>query len=241
MKKLILTALAAAVFAINANAQLGLIGGVNSMSTDIESAVAEYQKIDTYHAGIVYKLNLPLGFSIQPGILYNMKGQALETQLADMEQYTLNVNMKTGYLQVPVRVAWGLKLAFFEPFIFAEPYAGYAVTTESKAEAKTTAEQALLEAAANAAGIKLNTSNSDADKWAGRNRLEYGVALGAGIELFDKLSVSAKYIWDMGTFFTEEDGEASVKDQASAAAAAMCGAIKNQKCSGISASLILYF
>ena len=240
MKKLILTALAAAIFAINANAQLGLIGGVNSMSTDIESAIAEYQKIDTYHAGIVYKLNLPLGFSIQPGVLYNMKGQALETQLADMEQYTLNVNMKTGYLQVPVRVAWGLKLAFFEPFIFAEPYAGYAITTESKAEAKTTAEQALLEAAANAAGIKLNTSNSDADKWNGRNRLEYGVALGAGFELF-KIAVSAKYIWDMGTFFTEEDGEASVKDQASAAAAAMCGAIKNQKCSGISASLILYF
>ena len=241
MKKLILTALAAAIFAINANAQLGLIGGVNSMSTDIESAIAEYQKIDTYPAGIVYKLNLPLGFSIQPGVLYNMKGQALETQLADMEQYTLNVNMKTGYLQVPVRVAWGLKLAFFEPFIFAEPYAGYAITTESKAEAKTTAEQALLEAAANAAGIKLNTSNSDADKWNGRNRLEYGVALGAGFELFDKIAVSAKYIWDMGTFFTEEDGEASVKDQASAAAAAMCGAIKNQKCSGISASLILYF
>ena len=241
MKKLILTALAAAIFAINANAQLGLIGGVNSMSTDIESAIAEYQKIDTYHAGIVYKLNLPLGFSIQPGVLYNMKGQALETQLADMEQYTLNVNMKTGYLQVPVRVAWGLKLAFFEPFIFAEPYAGYAITTESKAEAKTTAEQALLEAAANAAGIKLNTSNSDADKWNGRNRLEYGVALGAGFELCDKTAVSAKYIWDMGTFFTEEDGEASVKDQASAAAAAMCGAIKNQKCSGISASLILYF
>ena len=241
MKKLILTALAAAIFAINANAQLGLIGGVNSMSTDIESAIAEYQKIDTYHAGIVYKLNLPLGFSIQPGVLYNMKGQALETQLADMEQYTLNVNMKTGYLQVPVRVAWGLKLAFFEPFIFAEPYAGYAITTESKAEAKTTAEQALLEAAANAAGIKLNPSNSDADKGNGRNRLEYGVALGAGFELFDKIAVSAKYIWDMGTFFTEEDGEASVKDQASAAAAAMCGAIKNQKCSGISASLILYF
>ena len=241
MKKLILTALAAAIFAINANAQLGLIGGVNSMSTDIESAIAEYQKIDTYHAGIVYKLNLPLGFSIQPAVLYNMKGQAPETQLADMEQYTLNVNMKTGYLQVPVRVAWGLKLAFFEPFIFAEPYAGYAITTESKAEAKTTAEQALLEAAANAAGIKLNTSNSDADKWNGRNRLEYGVALGAGFELFDKIAVSAKYIWDMGTFFTEEDGEASVKDQASAAAAAMCGAIKNQKCSGISASLILYF
>ena len=241
MKKLILTALAAAIFAINANAQLGLIGGVNSMSTDIESAIAEYQKIDTYHAGIVYKLNLPLGFSIQPGVLYNMKGQALETQLADMEQYTLNVNMKTGYLQVPVRVAWGLKLAFFEPFIFAEPYAGYAVTTESKAEAKNTLEQAALEGAANLAGIKLNTSNSDDNKWAGRNRLEYGVALGAGIELFDKLSVSAKYIWDMGTFFTEEDGEASVEDQASAAAAAMCGAIKNQKCSGISASLILYF
>ena len=241
MKKLILTALAAAIFAINANAQLGLIGGVNSMSTDIESAIAEYQKIDTYHAGIVYKLNLPLGFSIQPGVLYNMKGQALESQIKDLGNYKINVSMKTGYLQVPVRVAWGFKLAFFEPFIFAEPYAGYAITTESKAEAKTTAEQALLEAAANAAGIKLNTSNSDADKWNGRNRLEYGVALGAGIELFDKLSVSAKYIWDMGTFFTEEDGEASVKDQASAAAAAMCGAIKNQKCSGISASLILYF
>ncbi|MGM9791514.1 MAG: porin family protein [Candidatus Cryptobacteroides sp.] len=241
MKKLILTALAAAVFAINANAQLGLIGGVNSMSTDIESAIAEYQKIDTYHAGIVYKLNLPLGFSIQPGIVYNIKGQALETQLENLEEYSLNVNMKTGYLQVPVRVGWGFKVAFIEPFVFAEPYAGYAITTESKAEAKTTAEQAALEAAADLMNIKLNTSNSDADKWAGRNRLEYGVALGAGIELFDRLSVSAKYIWDMGSFFTEENGEASVKDQASAAAAAMCSAVKNQKCSGISASLILYF
>ena len=104
MKKLILTALAAAIFAINANAQLGLIGGVNSMSTDIESAIAEYQKIDTYHAGIVYKLNLPLGFSIQPGVLYNMKGQALETQLADMEQYTLNVNTLIKFLRCRSRI-----------------------------------------------------------------------------------------------------------------------------------------
>ena len=241
MKKLILTALAAAVFAINANAQLGLVGGVNSMSTDIESAISTYKSIDTYHAGIVYKLNLPLGFSIQPGVVYNMKGQALESQIKDLGNYKINVSMKTGYLQVPVRVAWGFKLAFFEPFVFVEPYAGYAVTTESKAEAQNTAEQVLLETAANAAGVKLNTSNSDSDKWAGRDRLEYGVSLGAGIELFDKLAVSAKYIRDMGNYFTQVDGEASVKDQASAAAGAMCNAVKNNKCSGISASLILYF
>ena len=124
MKKLIL-ALSALLLAVSANAQLGIVAGVTSTKTNLDEAykdIAETMNVDQYHAGLVYNLNLPLGLSLQPGIIYNMKGQSLASNIDALgAKHDVTINTKTGYLEVPVRVAWGIDLGLFKPYVFAEP------------------------------------------------------------------------------------------------------------------------
>ena len=83
-------------------------------------------------------------------------------------------------------------------------------------------------------GLKLNTSNSDEDKWDGRNRLQYGVGVGGGILLLDKLAVSVKWYWDFGNLYNE-DGQSSMS------AEAMYQAAKDNKANGIALTATLFF
>lgn len=237
MKRLAI-ALVALFAAVSAHAQLGVVAGVTSTSTKLDEAykdIAETQSVTQYHAGVVLNLNLPLGFSVQPGIVYNMKGQRLSDQISGHE---VKIDTKTGFLEVPVRVAWGINVAnVIKPFIFAEPFVGYAITTETKTKFKDDATQKLVESML-PDGVTLNTTNSDADKWVDRNRINYGLGLGAGITALKRLSLSVKYYWDFGAAFTtSEDGKTS----SSISAAAVGKALKDQKCNGIVASLTLYF
>lgn len=229
-------AAAALLFALNANAQLGVVAGLNLNSTDAQSAYEEVmaQNVTNYHAGIVYKLNLPMGLFVQPGVIYNMKGSALSSQIASQK---VDIDMSTGYLEIPVRAGLALDLGLLKPYVFAEPYAGYAITTESKAQFENETSQSIANLAINALGGTMNTTNKDANKWEGRERLEYGVGVGAGVTVMNMISVSAKYYWDMGKMFTE----GSASEQASAAATAMYEAVKTKTCNGIAVSAILYF
>ncbi len=244
MKKIILSAMAVMLFAFSANAQLGIVAGVTSASTDINSAyndIAKSQTVSQYHAGLVYNLNLPLGLSVQPGILYNVKGQSLKENIEvgskNIEDVTIDT--KTGYLEVPVRVGFTfLNLGVASTFIFAEPYLGYAITTETVTKFKDEASKSAANVIASAAGYKLDTSNSDSDKWVDRNRLNYGIGVGAGVKVLKFAALSVKYYWDLGAMY-KDNGDGSKSTNISAKA--MGDALKSQKCSGIAASLTLYF
>lgn len=244
MKKFILSAAAVLLFAFSANAQLGLVVGVTSASTDINSAyndIAKSQTVSQYHAGLVYNLNLPLGLSVQPGILYNVKGQSLKENInigkENIEDVTIDT--KTGYLEVPVRVGFTvLNLGLASTFLFAEPYLGYAITTETVTKFKDSASKELASVAVSAMGGKLDTSNSDSDKWVDRNRLSYGIGVGAGVKVLKFASLSVKYFWDLGAMY-KDNGDGS--KTANISTKAMGEALKSQKCSGIAASLTLYF
>lgn len=243
MKKIILSAAVALMATLSANAQIGIVGGLTTTATNLNDAytdIAESKSVSQYHVGLVYNVNLPLGFSIQPGVLYNVKGQTLNTTLSQLGlgNYDITVDTKTGYLEVPVRVAWGLDLGIVEPFVFAEPFVGYALTTEAVSKFKDDATKEFVSKVVSAAGYSLDTSNSDANRWDNRNRLTYGVGLGAGVKVFDFAAISVKYYWDLGAMYTEaEDGSTKT----SVSADAVCGAVKNQKCTGIAATLTLYF
>ena len=88
---------------------------------------------------------------------------------------------------------------------------------------------------ASLAGTSLDTKNDDPNRWVDRNRFEYGVGLGAGVKVLDFVALSVKYYWDLGEVYKESDNASSVS------AGAMYKAVKEQKCSGISASVTLYF
>lgn len=239
MKKLIAAAAALVLFAVSASAQLGIVGGLTSNSSDLKTAysdVVENQSVTQYHAGIVLKLGLPLGFYVQPGIMYEMKGATLQNQILGIsgDDFQVDIDTKTGFLEIPVQAGWKLDLAGIAPFAFIEPYIGYAITTESKTEAKNGVAQTALEALATASGIPLNTDSNDENKWDGRNRVQYGVGVGAGILLLDKLAVSLKWYWDFGNLYNE-DGQASWSAQA------MYDQAKSNKANGIALTATLYF
>lgn len=239
MKKLIAVAAAIAMFAVSAHAQLGIVAGLTSNSSDLKTAysdIVEDQSVTQYHAGLVLRLGLPLNFYVQPGVLYEMKGASLQHQIAGLsgEDFQVDITTKTGFIEIPVQAGWRLELPGITPYAFVEPYIGYAITTESKTQAKNAVAQAAIEAAADAVGVSLNTTNQDENKWDGRQRIQYGLGVGAGILLLDRLGVSLKWYWDFGNLYNE-DGQSSIS------AKAMYEQAKDNKANGIALTATLFF
>ena len=240
MKKLIAVAAAIAMFAVSAHAQLGIIAGLTSNSSDLKTAysdIVENQSVTQYHAGVVLRLGLPLNFYVQPGVVYEMKGATLQHQIAGLsgEDFEVDINTKTGFLEIPVQAGWRFELPGITPYAFIEPYLGYAITTESKTQAKNGIAQTAIEAVASASGVPLNTTNDDENKWNGRERLQYGIGVGAGILLLDRLGVSLKWYWDFGNLYNEQG------EQASISAKAMYEQAKDNKANGIALTATLFF
>lgn len=189
MKKFFLAALIAAMaFSQNAMAGgLGVIAGLTSSSTN--SADWKAQNINMYHAGLTYKIDLPLGFALQPSVVYQLKGATLDKYI-DGTADKSTLESKVGYVEVPVQVQWGFKAGAFRPYVFGEPFIGFGVVNNNKVTEDN---------------IVVTVKN----KWdeAGMDRWEYGLGLGAGIEIW-KLQISGRYFWNFGSL-TDDNGEVS--------------------------------
>lgn len=174
MKKIIV-ALVALCFAFSANAQVGIIAGITSSTSNIESAMADIENVNQYHAGVAFKLGLGNLLTIQPAIIYNMKGTRIG-EIGGIKD--VNVDYKTGYLEVPVQVQVGFGLgSIARVFAFAEPFVGYAITNSIDFADKAEVEQT----------------------WDNvKNRFDYGVGLGVGAEVLKHIQFSVKYFWNMG-------------------------------------------
>lgn len=135
-----------------------------------------------FHAGLTYKFNLPLGFALQPSVLYHMKSSLVEGAIADITTF----DYKMGYVEVPVSLQWGPDLLVFRPFLDVTPFVGYALNNE-------------------ASGVKIQGEFMEKvqNKWEGVNRLEYGLGLGGGIEVW-KLQLVCRYNWNFGDLFNAE-------------------------------------
>ena len=96
----------------------GVLGGANFCTTNIKGI--QGNTMTQWHAGLAYKLNLPLGFHVQPTLLYNVKGANLNISETDIS---------VGYLELMASVQWGIDLILFRPFVDVSPYVGYAVNS----------------------------------------------------------------------------------------------------------------
>ena len=106
----------------NASAQIGHFGVVGGM-TFSKANFDEVKNMNYtgFHAGVTYQLNLPLGFSIQPELLYQQRG----TKYNDATRGAGRTAV--GFIELPVNVQWGPDLVLFRPYIELSPYVGYAV------------------------------------------------------------------------------------------------------------------
>ena len=189
MKRIItLVAVAAAslFMAARAHAQFGIVGGITSSKTELTTA-EDVKSMSLYHAGVTYKVDLGAGFAIQPSVLYQVKGASLgELNSSSSEDF----KVKTGYVEVPVGLQWGPDLMVFRPFVMAEPFIGYQVTSSDRG----------------ADSVEGWTEQA-------KNKFEYGFGVGGGLEIAGNIQLSVQWFNNLGTMFSEraEAGAASLE------------------------------
>ena len=185
MKRIItLVAVAAAslLMAARAHAQFGIVGGITSSTTDMTTS-EDVKSMSLYHAGLTYKINLGAGFAIQPSVLYQVKGANLgELNTASSDDF----KVKSGYVELPVGFQWGPDLMVFRPFVMAEPFIGYQVTSSDRGadSIEGWSEQA-------------------------KNKFEYGYAVGGGLELAGNIQLSVQWFNNMGSMVKSDSASSS--------------------------------
>ena len=181
MKKLFVIAALFASMAIAGAQQLGFKGGLTLSGMNGADAPKENKSMALYEAGILFKVDLGAGFAVQPALAYQVKGAALK-QAND-------VKSKTGFVELSLGAQWGPDLLAFRPYFFVEPFIGYSVTgTETLTGANTgiTAED-------------INKALQDTAK----NKLEYGVGAGIGLEVASHVQLSCQLFRNFGKLYKE--------------------------------------
>ena len=207
MKKLIVI-VASLLVAVSAHAQLGVIAGITSAQTkfdNVDAAIIEAQNATQYHVGVAYKLGLGNFIAIQPAIIYNVKGSKVSA-VAGLSDF----DFKSGYLEVPVQLQVGMGIGdLARVYAIAEPFVGMAIT-------ETT--------------IKGLASDQKIEWDDFADKLEYGIGIGAGVELIKHVQVAARYFWNMGG---AKDAKINVND--------VKDIVTNKKANGVMASVVLLF
>ena len=203
MKKLFAIIAVAMASVMVANAQIGIIGGVTSSSTtiDTENFEKNLENVNLYHVGLALKVPLPLGFAIQPELLYQMKGADLKETYDALgtgtEVKTSEFSTKDGYLELGVGAQWGIDLVAFRPFVFAKPFVGYQLTGEEDYSNIGT------DVIQNGTDETYEQYLADA-----KTKLEYGYSIGAGIELLEHFQLSLEYFKNLGQMFENDKFDA---------------------------------
>ena len=196
MKKLIaIAALFAAAVVANAQ-QIGVKGGLTLSTMNGADTPKDNKSMMLYEAGVLYKADLGAGFAIQPALAYQVKGATL--------QQNNDVNSKTGYAEFSIGAQWGPDLLAFRPYLFVEPFVGYAVTGNETLSIS---------------GMEPLKKYSEPLQEA-KNKLEYGVGAGVGLEVTSHVQLSCQLFRNFGQLYKEDhlntgdltDIKASYKD-----------------------------
>ena len=185
MKKIFISAVLAIATAVMASAQIGstrfgITAGFTSSSASSIKDI-ELNSVNQYNVGVTLEIPLIMGLSIQPSLVYQVKGASLDVVAGDIK--AASVDTKVGYLEVPVQVQYGIDLMLLRPYVFAEPFVGLNVNPKTDFKLAT-----------------ISDSFKGEDTYT--NRLEYGLGVGAGLEVW-KLQLSVKYFWNFGNLFDE--------------------------------------
>lgn len=134
--------------------------------------------------GVAYKLNLANGFSLQPELLYNVKGAGLGYYMAGTRiDYLENT---VGYMELPLMIAWGQDYDWYRTFFYVQPYMGFGVNCKSTY-------------------IGTSTTKTRENKWDAQNlsRFEYGLGVGVGFE-YRRYQIRAQYSNNFGGLAAED-------------------------------------
>ena len=150
-----------------------------------------------YHRMKIKEVNLKTDNSTgwHAGVLLQAKlpfGLAFQPEVLysvrSFEYYPLSLSgnkapkLNFNYIEVPINIQWGIDLILLRPFVMASPYFSYL--------------------------LSVNDKKND---WKGFNNVDYGLGLGAGLDLW-MLQVTAKYNWGFGTLGNANSGDIKIND-----------------------------
>lgn len=136
----------------------------------------------SFQLGVAYNVDLPFGLSIQPALQYNLKQSSLGFDSGTGVDVLNELSMEkvsVGYLELMASIQWGIDLIAVRPFLDVSPFVGYAVN-------------------GNLGKV------SDLWKNDGVNKLDYGVGLGAGLDVW-RFQVVCRYSWNFGNLMKTVD------------------------------------
>ena len=169
--------------------QFGVIGGMSLSKMDGSENIKADKNAFQYQAGVVFKTDLGAGFAVQPSLTYQVKG-------AEVDQGTNIVSKsKSGFAEFGLGLQWGPDLLAFRPYLFVEPFVGYGVTGKETIGWSSISEDTLK---------KFGTGLDNA-----KNKLEYGVGAGFGLEIASHIQLSWQLYRNFGPLYKEDQLDAS--------------------------------
>ena len=168
MKKIIAIVALFASMAIAGAQQLGVTGGLTLSKMNGISNPKDTKAVALYSAGVLYKANLGAGFAIQPELLWQVKGANVQENVGALDNLTVS---RSNNVELGLGLQWGPDLLAFRPYLFVEPFLGYSVGGKESQ--------------------KLANADFSKDKvLEARNKLEYGVGGGIGVEIASHIQLS---------------------------------------------------
>lgn len=175
MKRFILL-LSICMLALPANVQargtVGVLAGV--CFSDSKQYQGENPVPGRFTGGFAVNVDLPAGFTIQPAV------QIIKKQ-AYFSEYT---NYIKHFIEVPVSFQWGPDLMICRPFLDVTPVAGFMIGNDTGYYMRNGQPMTRF----------FNVE--------GRKRLEYGLGVGGGLDVW-RLRFVARYFWNFGSMFNE--------------------------------------
>ncbi|MGZ5479920.1 MAG: porin family protein [Candidatus Aminicenantales bacterium] len=151
-----------------ADVKFGIKGGVNvaNVNGNFADNVTNWKSRVGFCAGIFLEFNLGRILTIQPEVLYTMKGA--EATLAE-GVLTGTGKLRFDYLEIPILLKVRIPTGDVHPFIFAGPAIGFNLK---------------------AAFQDITGSSSDV---AGMNKVDYSAVFGGGLQLGRSIHIDARY------------------------------------------------
>lgn len=144
------------------------------LNRDIATVVSEvfsrtyFNTYTGFNVGVGYQTDSWNGLKLQPELLYNICGTTVDDATA----------WSMGYLRGAAGIQWGLDFVVFRPFLQVTPYIGYDFS--NKVSGETEVGRRMLDITTNA------------------SRLAYGVGIGGGIDVFNRVQLAVSYDWNFG-------------------------------------------
>ncbi len=157
----------------------GIKGGLNFATVGGSDAPPSLSTMNGFAAGVYLELSLPGPLSIQPEVLYSIKGFKLDLGALGSSTNTYS------YVDIPVLLKFSLPVPVVKPFIFVGPSLSLLLSAKEKDESPI-------------AGRSGETDIKDVT-----NKTDFGVVAGAGIKLSlvaVDLSIDARYAMGLSKF-----------------------------------------